>query len=169
MGINNIRIKGVKPPVFHIYICDFIDVRVEVFTAVTMKNAIFWDVVPCRSCVNRRFGGKYRLHLQGRKIRELQPPAHAGSSLADFSTPKMEAIRSSETSVHKRSTLCHIPENGIFYRRCFPLSKYADFVHRNEKPTGAIKYCILRTKVFKLTNRSKACSSKVDVKTYWKH
>jgi hypothetical protein len=27
----------------------------------------------------------------------LQPPAHAGSSLADFSTLKMEARRSSET------------------------------------------------------------------------
>jgi hypothetical protein len=45
-------------------------VRFEVFTAVTMKNAVFW-----------------------------QPPAHAGSSFADFSTLKMEAIRSSETSV----------------------------------------------------------------------
>jgi hypothetical protein len=27
-------------------------VRFEVFTAVTMKNAVFWDVAPCRSCVN---------------------------------------------------------------------------------------------------------------------
>jgi hypothetical protein len=47
-------------------------VRFEVFTAVTMKNAIFWDVVPCRSReLNRRLGGTYRLHFQGRKIREL--------------------------------------------------------------------------------------------------
>jgi hypothetical protein len=38
--------------------------RFEVFTAVTMKNAVFWDVAPCRSCVNRRFGGTYLLHLQ---------------------------------------------------------------------------------------------------------
>jgi hypothetical protein len=45
-------------------------VRFEVFTEVTMKNAVFWDVAPCRSCVNRRFGGTYRLHLQGRKIRD---------------------------------------------------------------------------------------------------
>jgi hypothetical protein len=22
-----------------------------------MKNAVFWDVAPCRFCVNRRFGG----------------------------------------------------------------------------------------------------------------
>jgi hypothetical protein len=27
-------------------------VRFEVFTAVTMKNAIFWDVMPCGSCKN---------------------------------------------------------------------------------------------------------------------
>jgi hypothetical protein len=86
-----------------------------------MKNVVVWDVAPCRSCVNRRFGGTYRLHLQGRKIRErgtsvnrcLQPPAHAGSSLADFSTLKMEAIHSSETSVHTRSARRHIPEDGI--------------------------------------------------------
>jgi hypothetical protein len=32
-------------------------VRVEVFTAVTMKNGVFWDVMPCGSCKNRRFGG----------------------------------------------------------------------------------------------------------------
>jgi hypothetical protein len=38
--------------------------------AVTMENSVFWDVAPCRSCVNRRFGGTYRLHLQGREIRE---------------------------------------------------------------------------------------------------
>jgi hypothetical protein len=29
----------------------------EVFTAVTTKNAVFWDVMPCGSCKNRRFGG----------------------------------------------------------------------------------------------------------------
>jgi hypothetical protein len=33
-----------------------------------IKNAVFWDVAPCRSCVNRHFRGTYRLHLQGRKI-----------------------------------------------------------------------------------------------------
>jgi hypothetical protein len=39
---------------------------------ITMKNAVFWDVAPCRFCVNRCFGGTYRLHLQGRKIRERE-------------------------------------------------------------------------------------------------
>jgi hypothetical protein len=35
-----------------------------------LKNVVFWDVALCTSGVNRRFGGTYRLHLQGRKIRE---------------------------------------------------------------------------------------------------
>jgi hypothetical protein len=47
-------------------------VRFEVFTAVTMKNAVFWDMAPCRSCVRRSFGGTYRLHLQSRKIRQRE-------------------------------------------------------------------------------------------------
>jgi hypothetical protein len=29
----------------------------EVFTAVTMKTGTFWDITPCGSCRNRRFGG----------------------------------------------------------------------------------------------------------------
>jgi hypothetical protein len=69
------------------------NVRFEVFTAMTMKNAVFWDVASCRYFLNRRFGGTYRLHLQG--IRNpgscrliLQLPAHAGSSLVDFLYPK---------------------------------------------------------------------------------
>jgi hypothetical protein len=46
----------------------------------------------------------------------LQPPAHVGSSLADFSTLKMEVICSSETSVYTKSTRRHIPEDGILHR-----------------------------------------------------
>jgi hypothetical protein len=42
-------------------------VRFEVFTVVTIEKAVFWDVAPCRYCVNRRYGGTYRLHLQGRR------------------------------------------------------------------------------------------------------
>jgi hypothetical protein len=61
--INLLKLNVNKTHILH--------VRFEVFTAVTMKNAVFWDVAPCRSCrLNRRFGGTYRLHLQGRKICE---------------------------------------------------------------------------------------------------
>jgi hypothetical protein len=44
-------------------------VRFEVFTAVTMKNCVFWDVTPCGSCKSRRFGGTQRLLHQGDKNR----------------------------------------------------------------------------------------------------
>jgi hypothetical protein len=60
-----------------------------------LKNAVFWDVAPC-GC-------------------SLQTPAYAGSSFSDFSTLKMEGIRSSETSVHTRSTRRHIPEDGTLH------------------------------------------------------
>jgi hypothetical protein len=41
----------------------------DVFTVVVMKSIIFWEMMPCSplSC-NRRFGGTYRLHFQGRRI-----------------------------------------------------------------------------------------------------
>jgi hypothetical protein len=39
----------------------------EVITAVTVKNAVFWDAAPCKSCKNRRFRGMYRFDLQGRR------------------------------------------------------------------------------------------------------
>jgi hypothetical protein len=32
-------------------------VRFGVFTAVTMKKGVIWDVTPCGSCKNGRFGG----------------------------------------------------------------------------------------------------------------
>jgi hypothetical protein len=63
-----------------------------------MKNAVFWDVAPCRYFVNRRFGGMYRLHHQGKNPRVM-----------------MEAIHSSETSVNKISTRRHIPEVAILH------------------------------------------------------
>jgi hypothetical protein len=37
-----------------------------------MKNVVFWDVALFGSWINRRFGGTYRLHLQGKKIRERE-------------------------------------------------------------------------------------------------
>jgi hypothetical protein len=39
--------------------------RFEIFTEVTMKNSVFWDVTPWGSCKNRICGGIYCFHLQG--------------------------------------------------------------------------------------------------------
>jgi hypothetical protein len=36
---------------------DELGVRFEVFTVVTMKNGVFWDVMPHGSCKSRRFKG----------------------------------------------------------------------------------------------------------------
>jgi hypothetical protein len=37
----------------------------EVFTAVTMKNAIFWDVAPCRSCEMYRRSSETSVNFTG--------------------------------------------------------------------------------------------------------
>jgi hypothetical protein len=120
-----------------------------------MPSFGIWSNV--RSCVSRRFAETYRLHLQGTKTCQrgtslsrwlqtespvekypaiggdsLQPPAQAGSSLADFSTMKMEAIYSSETSVHTRSTRRHIPEEAFFIKIFFPVYQCFRFTQRNK-------------------------------------
>jgi hypothetical protein len=38
----------------------------DILTSVVVKSSIFWDITPCSPLkVNRRFGGTYRLHIQG--------------------------------------------------------------------------------------------------------
>jgi hypothetical protein len=93
------------------YLCRIIDPQ---FICL-LKNVVFCDVAPYRYCVNRLFGGKYRLHLQGRKNprarkQREQPPVHAGFS---------------ETSVHTRLTRRQIPEDGIVHSySCENLKSY---------------------------------------------
>jgi hypothetical protein len=48
---------GVGAPSVGVGTVNMVHVRFEVFTAVTMKNGVFWDVTPCGFCKNRRFGG----------------------------------------------------------------------------------------------------------------
>jgi hypothetical protein len=35
--------------------------------AMTMENAVVWDVTSCGCCKNQRFGGAYRVQHQGEK------------------------------------------------------------------------------------------------------
>jgi hypothetical protein len=37
--------------------CNVTFVRYEIFTAVSTKNGVVWDITPCDSCKNRRSGG----------------------------------------------------------------------------------------------------------------
>jgi hypothetical protein len=60
-------------------------VRFEFFTAVTMKNCVFWDVTPCGSCTKRRFGGTYH-HLDEGGARFLQEPHDVTSQKTPFFT-----------------------------------------------------------------------------------
>jgi hypothetical protein len=51
-------------------------IRFEVFAAMTMNNAVFWDVALCRSCVNRRYGVIQTMytapHLRKRHFSQLK-------------------------------------------------------------------------------------------------
>jgi hypothetical protein len=60
-----------SPRKIHIYL-----VRSEVFTAVTIKNAVFWDVMPHGSCRTRCFGEGIASIIGVTRIGEL------GSTLA---------------------------------------------------------------------------------------
>jgi hypothetical protein len=51
-------------------------VKYEILSADVMKSTILWDITPCNPLsVNLRFGGTYRLHLQGRKNKFSKKPA----------------------------------------------------------------------------------------------
>jgi hypothetical protein len=95
--------------------------RFEAVTTVNMEMAV---LLACDVVLSDRYLPTFRWKVQHPYSRQkslfdwwlsLQPPAHAGFSLEDFSTLKMERIRSSETSVHTRSTWCYIPEDGILH------------------------------------------------------
>jgi hypothetical protein len=80
-----------------------------------IKLVIFWDIAPCSPYMNRCFGGTYHRHLQGRKSAEQETSESSSFLLGWYWTLKMEVIRSSETSVHIRSTRRYIPEDGNFH------------------------------------------------------
>jgi hypothetical protein len=64
------------------------DVGFQVLTVAFMKSTIFWDVTPSSSLkVNRRFGGTYRLHLQGLRILLLPQRYSPGWALPSLTTP----------------------------------------------------------------------------------
>jgi hypothetical protein len=51
------------------YLCKLRDTCIWELKTMYITIIIFWEMTPCGSCKNRRFGGSYRLHLQGARVR----------------------------------------------------------------------------------------------------
>jgi hypothetical protein len=81
---------------------------------VTLKNSVFWDVMPCDDCKNRRFGGTYCHTVFIRSQRLLLVTANVVPSPPILVTVMMEAICASETSI-TRATRSNIPEERILH------------------------------------------------------
>jgi hypothetical protein len=63
---------------------------------------VLWDITLCSQLkFNRRFGDAYRLYIEGGRVNQARIPTcfRMVSCLAYFSTVKIEATCSSETSV----------------------------------------------------------------------
>jgi hypothetical protein len=85
------------------------------------KNAVFWDVAPCRSCVNPRFGGTYCLHPQGKKSMS-EEPALAGGRLQKTAFFIVTALKTSNITKEKKDYIFFCDGGllvGVIRRTCF--------------------------------------------------
>jgi hypothetical protein len=86
---------------------------------VPVKNAVFLDVAPCRSCANRRFRGTYRLHLLiwFTVIHLRWMRVHSSKTSANFHWSTWH--HTSEVSVR---LFCHLYESASL--TIYPIIKY---------------------------------------------
>jgi hypothetical protein len=111
--------------------------------------SLWWDVTPCSLLkVNRRFGGKCRLHLQGRiqehyvsfeVLTAMSTKSMLFVGSAYYSTLKTEAVPSSEMWVNfYRTTQRHISENNIL--NSHHLENLKSLSRNTFHPQGKTKY-----------------------------
>jgi hypothetical protein len=120
-----------------------VDVGFEVLRAMVMKSSIFWDITPCSSLkVNLCFGGKFRLHLQGRGISQagftlLATYFTLVSCLAYFFDPKsrlafngLHDIISQKIELYK--SICYFRSNYSYANiYCFKSDTSRNFIREH--------------------------------------
>jgi hypothetical protein len=146
-------------------------VRSEIFTTITMKNAVFCDMASFESCENLRFGRRYRLYLQGKNQRARN---NISSKNQLIHSAMMEAVSSSETSVLTRATRYHISEDGLLHHSDWLLTIFRP--HKKCAPTGNwlrmmchiifLEIQFLRSHLILLTRDVRELIGKCDEKIY---
>jgi hypothetical protein len=113
-------------------------------TIFILKSTIWYITQFSPLKVNRGFGGSYRLHLQCWRISLASLPSAftLASCSAYSSTPKMNTICSSETSIDcQRATRCYILEDITLRNyRCETLKSYVLILSREQLIVQQIKY-----------------------------
>jgi hypothetical protein len=122
-----------------------------------MKNVAFWDVSPCASWKNRRFGESSASIVRVTRIGELRTTLAVTSNRRTLLTANvvltsptpvtlmMEAIRCSETSVLTRVTRRNIPEDVLHSQSMFlPYCQIGNFLivqKYRQNYSSVLQYC----------------------------
>jgi hypothetical protein len=72
----------------------------------SLKNAVFWNMMPCGSCKMQHFRGAFHLHHQGRKIQQARNIS---------SNEQLKHTAKKVWFFLTRATQRHIPEESILH------------------------------------------------------
>jgi hypothetical protein len=113
-------------------------------TNFNMKNAVFWDLAPCRSCVNRHFGGTYRcshlLRLVPRS-RMLYPEDGGDTILRNMGSHKIYYTAPEDGILHS-----HHRENLKSYNFNIFGSRFISAftkVYTRQLSLSSVNYCVI--------------------------
>jgi hypothetical protein len=110
----------------------------QVFTAVIVKSIIFWDMTACSSLSsNRRFGGIYRFHLQGRRNKFSKNQQASRWQLLQRTTRRHPFTSSQETDRHDKASTHFFPPFG-----CEHTKKAVYFLRYFRNPNTIYSYAV---------------------------